>query len=210
MERGSLIRTDSRKLFHRLTITTGECNMKNLLWGTAACFLLVSAISLEAAEKRYQIRLASKDVFGKPVSFQEIVPVPERHEGGLSAPPAPMPYPPGTFPGVPEPYSLQPVPEGVVDYQTVELYHRVKYEDLDNVHPRAVKKIVAVKDPCAKEEVCGACAPPCVYVMICVPPMDRFEYDVKRKDHSKVEYDYGEYEIEISSDDGVVHVNYDD
>lgn len=186
--------------------------MKKLLWGLTACCLAVSAMSLQAGEKRYQIRLASAsgDIFGQPVSFQEIVPVPERYEGGLSAPPAPVPVNPGGLQPVPEPYSILPVPAGGAEFQTVELYHRVKYEDLDNVHPCAVKKIIAVKDPCAREQVCGTCAPPCVYVMICVPPTDRFEYDVKRKDHSKVEYDYGDYEIEISSEDGVVHVNYDD
>jgi hypothetical protein len=188
--------------------------MKKLLWGLTACFLLVSAISLEAGEKRYQIRLtsASGDVFGKPVSFQEIVPTPEPYDaGGLPAPPAPLPLDaPGGLQPVPEPYTIQPVPEGGIEYQTVELYHRVKYEDRDNVHPRAVKKIVAVKDPSATGRVCGNCAPPCVYVIICVPPTDRFEYDVKRSDHSKVEYDYGDYEIEITSNDGVVCVNYDD
>jgi hypothetical protein len=179
--------------------------MKKLVWGLTAPLLLVSALALEAGEKRYQIRLASAggDVFGKPVSFQEIVPTPEPYDaGGLPAPPAPLP--------LEAPGGLQPIPEGVAEYQTVELYHRVKYEDLDNVHPKGVKKIIAVKDPSATEEVCGTCTPPCVYIMVCVPPTERFEYDVKRKDHSQIEYDYGDYEIEITSKNGVVHVNYDD
>ena len=46
--------------------------------------------------------------------------------------------------------------------------------------------------------------------MICVPPTGRFEYDVKRRDYSKVEYDYGKYEIEITSKKGIVYVDYDD
>jgi hypothetical protein len=169
---------------------------------------------LEAGEKRYQIRLASAggDVFGKPVSFQEIAPSPEPdNAGGLPAPPAPLPLEaPGGLQPIPEPYFIPPVPEGGAEYQTVALYHRVKYEDLDNVHPRAVKKIIAVKDPCATEEVCGTCTPPCVYIIVCVPPTEQFEYDVKRKDHSQIEYDYGDYEIEITSKNGVVYVNYDD
>jgi hypothetical protein len=204
-------------LFNRLTPNTEERTMKKLVWGLAAGFLVISAISLQAGEKRYQIRLAAihGDVFGKPVAFQEIVPAPEPFAapGGIPvAPPEPTPVsPPTGLQPIPEPYSGIPVsPPGGAEYQTIELYHRVKYEDLDNIHPFAVKKIVAVKDPCVRRDVCGNCAPPCVYVMICVPPGDRFQYDVKRRDHSKVEYDYGDYEVEITSKDGVVYVDYDD
>jgi len=185
--------------------------MKKLHWGCLAGLLLVSSLSLQAAEKRYQIRLAASDgdIFGKPVAFQEITP------------PGPTPLNvPGPAPSN-EPPSLQPIPEpsspgrivpqpGGANFQTVELYDRVEIDDLDNVHPQAVKKIVAVKDPCAKRNVCGSCTPPCVYVMICVPPCDKFKFEVKRSDHSKVEYDYGDYEVEITSKDGIVEIDYDD
>ena len=180
--------------------------MKKLVWGLAACCFVLSALSLNAGEKRYQIELASTGgLFGKPLAFQEIPPTPEPAQ-----PAAPMPAPVN-----PPPAGLVPIPDpsfGVPSdgFQTVELYHRVKIEDRDNIHPCAVKKIVAVKDPCAKEEICGSCTPPCVYVMICVPPGEKFKYEVKRKDHSKVEYDYGDYEVEITSKDGVIEVDYDD
>lgn len=188
--------------------------MKKRLFTFIAGFLVISCLTLQAGEKRYRIRLVSTkgDVYGKPVAFLEVVPTP-----GPSPTPTPL-FVPTPSPETAPP-SLQPVPEpytesipysGDPGFQTVELYHRVKYEDLDNVHPRAVKKIVAVKNPSSKRAVCNTCVPPCVYVMICVPPSGRFEYDVKRKDYSKVEYDYGDYEVEITSKNGIVYVDYDD
>ncbi len=201
--------------------------MKKSLWGLAAWLLVVSSLSLQAGEKLYRIKLASsKDgVYGRPVTYQEVLPAPAPLEapGTVQVPPVPPPAdPPRGIQPVPEyvpapapPSALQPMPEYVPQrpvetYQTVELYPYVKYEDLDNVHPFAMKKIVAVKDPRAPKPLCGTCAPPSVFIMICVPPTGRFEFDVKRKDYSKVEYDYGKYEIEITSKNGIVYVDYDD
>ena len=184
--------------------------MKKLHWGLLAGLLLVSIFSVQAGEKRFRIELAAANgsVFGRPVAFQEVEPGPA---------PLTVPSPVPTY----EAPGLQPIPEsspgivvpspGPAEYQTVELYHRVKYEDLDNIHPFAVKKIVAVKDPNAKRADCLSCTPPCVFVMICVPPSsEKFKYEIKRKDHSKIEYDYGDYEVEITSKNGVVYVDYDD
>ncbi len=196
--------------------------MKKLLWGLAAGLLVVSTLSLQAGEKYYRIKLASsKDgMYGKAVAFQEIVPpAPLQAPGSVEGPVVPLPAdPPGRIQPVPEPAPLRtPVPmttpapgPPVETYQTIALYPYVKYEDLDNVHPFAVKKIVAVKDPRAPKGLCGTCAPPSVFVMICVPPRGRFDFDVKRKDYSKVEYDYGKYEVEITSKNGIVYVDYDD
>jgi len=178
--------------------------MKKLICCLIAGSLALSAVTLSAAEKRVRIRVVSArgGIFGTPVAYEEVAPGP-----AFAVPtPAPSAQAPNLQP-IPDPPSpsqpsLQPIP--------VELYHRVKYEDLDNIHPLAVKKIVAVKDPCATKDVCGSCQPPCVYVMICVPPCDKFKYEIKRKDHSKVEYDYGDYEVEITSKKGVVYVDYDD
>lgn len=192
--------------------------MKKLLFALVAGSLVISGVALQAGEKLYRIRLVSTDgdVFGQPVAFQEVAQAPSPTPLYVPTPapqgvptPAPQPGSPSLQP-VPEPYTETIPSPGVAPFQTVELYPRVKYEDLDNVHPLAVKKIVAVKDPRWKRSICGTCAPPCVYVMICVPPCDKFKFDVKRKDHSKVEYDYGEYEIEITSKNGVVYVDYDD
>ena len=62
--------------------------------------------------------------------------------------PAPALVPPPETSAAP----VSPVPEGeghaLPPAKPIALYHRVKYEDLDNIHPCAVKMIVQVKDPC--------------------------------------------------------------
>jgi len=119
----------------------------------------------------------------------------------------------------PTPIELPPMPGGSVttepptvveNVQVIELYPHVRYKDLDNVHPRGVPTIVAVKDPGCCDKKCECSEPGCVYVEICVPPCGEPKFDVKRSDGSKVEYDYGDYEIEITSKKGVVTVDYDD
>ncbi len=91
--------------------------------------------------------------------------------------------------------------------QTIPLYHCVKYEDLHNIHPCAITKIVLVADPCHDPRSC--CPPKKVAVQICVPPCGCLEIEHSRRG-MKVEYDYGKYEVEIKSRRGVVVVNYDD
>ncbi|MBT6156859.1 MAG: hypothetical protein HOL01_18700 [Planctomycetaceae bacterium] len=104
--------------------------------------------------------------------------------------------------------AIAPAPAG----QPIGLYHRVKYEDLDNIHPCAVKMVVQVMDPCPPpRDPCSRCkpAPRFVLVEICVPRCGCKKVKVSRGG-AKVEYDYGKYEIEIKSKKGVVVVNYDD
>lgn len=93
---------------------------------------------------------------------------------------------------------------GVPTSEAIELFACVKIEDEDNIHPCAVPMIVAIADPC--NECC------CRYVMICVPPSDCCDCPEIETSRSgkKIEYDYGEYEIEIKSKDDYVVVNYDD
>lgn len=135
------------------------------------------------------------------------------------APPAqPLPYPD-------EPtsvYSEGPALSPGMSAAPMQLYHCVEVEDRHNIHPCAVTKIVSVLDPCPPTcgssicggcdscNSCGTCCPRgCVFVAICVPPCGCEEVKVSR-DGAKVKYDYGEYEVEITSDDGVVKVDYDD
>lgn len=94
--------------------------------------------------------------------------------------------------------------EGVPSGEPIELFACVKVEDRDNIHPCAVPMIVAVTDPC------NPCC--CRYVMICVPPTDCCDCPKIETSRSgtKVEYDYGEYEVEIKSKKDYVEVNYDD
>jgi hypothetical protein len=129
----------------------------------------------------------------------------------LQPPPAPAPaikLAPGEY-IVPTPAGDGPVASAT---QPLALYHRVKYEDLDNIHPCAVKMIVQVMDPCPPpRDPCSCCkpAPRFVLVEICVPPCGCKKVKISRGG-AKVEYDYGKYEIEIKSKKGVIVVNYDD
>lgn len=88
------------------------------------------------------------------------------------------------------------------------LYHCVKYKDLDNIAPCAVPTVVQVKDPCACVDPC--CPAPCVSVEICAPPCPCGPRVTQNRDGSRVKYDYGKYQVEITSRNGVVTVDYDD
>jgi len=90
----------------------------------------------------------------------------------------------------------------------VTLFECVKYKDQRNIAPCAVPMIVSVPDPCASPCDC-ACGPRCVYVKICVPPCGCAEVKYKRHGE-KLVYDFGKYEVEITSRKGVVVVDYDD
>ena len=90
---------------------------------------------------------------------------------------------------------------GVPTSEPIELYACVKVEDRDNIHPCAVPMIIAIADPC------NPCC--CRYIQICVPPCGCPQIKVKK--HSReVEYDYGSYEVEIKSKNGILYVDYDD
>ena len=98
-----------------------------------------------------------------------------------------------------------PVPDAAAssasEAEPIALYHCVKVEDRDNIHPCAVSMIVSVADPC------NPCC--CRFVEICVPPNCCPKISTRRKG-TKVEYDFGEYEVDIYSKKNVVVVNYDD
>jgi hypothetical protein len=107
-----------------------------------------------------------------------------------------------------------PIPEGPVGdgavlsaSAPVELYHCVKYKDERNIHPCAVPLIVAVPDPCA--DPCDCSGPRCVYVKICVPPCECAQIKCRRNG-TKITYDFGKYEVDITSRRGMVVVDYDD
>lgn len=172
--------------------------------------------------------IADEREIGKIVTAASFQPLPA--PGGLDQPlqPVPEPLPPGPassfYPGTPgEPYPIEsgPVPSypplggPIADpgypagpmFEGVPLYPRVTYEDLDNVHPCGVPTIVQVLDPC--ENPCNTCGPRCVFVKICIPPNQPPR--IKVEDHGrKIKYKYGEYQVEIESEDGVVSVDYDD
>ena len=113
----------------------------------------------------------------------------------------------------------------------VPLFRAVKIEDRRNIHPRALRKVIAVADPrlpgpprglkrlfhreCRGCEAgCHECAPPVggpalVFVEVCVPPCRCEAVKVTRRGH-RVHLDYGKYEVTLTSRDGCVEVDYDD
>lgn len=107
-------------------------------------------------------------------------------------PPAPMPIPDQSYVAAPAaPMVVTPV----------ALYTNVRVKDQRNIAPCAVPTIVQVPDPCND---CG-----CVNVQICVPACEPVCVKTS-KCGKKVKYDYGDYEVEITSARGRVIVDYDD
>ena len=81
-----------------------------------------------------------------------------------------------------------------------------KYKDLDEMAPCASPKIIAVKDPCACHDSC--CAPPCVYIKICVPC--GCEVVTCSKNGDRIRYDYGKYAVDVRVKKGYIEVDYQD
>ncbi|WP_166821963.1 hypothetical protein [Thalassoroseus pseudoceratinae] len=118
---------------------------------------------------------------------------------------------PNELPVLPRPNTIRTIPvqpRTISVAQPLPLFPNVRVEDRDNIHPCAVKEIIRVKDPRPNCHACGS--PGYVFIEICVPPNCRPEIDIKRKDGSKIEYDYGDYEVEITSKKGYVKIDYDD
>jgi hypothetical protein len=88
----------------------------------------------------------------------------------------------------------------------IALFCNVKYKDLDEMAPCAAPKIIAVKDPCACYD--GCCAPPCVYIKICVPC--GCEVVTCSKNGDRIRYDYGKYAVDIRVKKGYIEVDYQD
>ncbi len=105
-------------------------------------------------------------------------------------------------------HDAQPVPDAGAG-EAIELFHCVKYKDLDEMAPCAVPKIIQVKDPCACDDPCNCCGPKCVYIKICVPPCGCERVRV-RHGGDRVRYDYGEYAVDVRVKKGYIEVDYQD
>jgi hypothetical protein len=138
---------------------------------------------------------------GRPAVLRSLLP---RIMSSSHQPPVPTPMvetlPPMSVPAVPG--------QGA---EAVALYHRVRYEDPRNIAPCAVPMVVSVRDPC--DTCCGkrdcCCPRNYVFIQICVPPCGCPKVKESRCGF-KVSYDYGKYQIEITSRKGEVKVDYDD
>lgn len=130
-----------------------------------------------------------------------------------AAAPSPPPVPEGHVIQGPIVHQAPPVYQAppVQFVAMAPLFHRVEIEDPDHIHPLGVPAIVQVPDPCACD--CGHChachGPQCVSIQICVPPCPCPDIKVRRGGRY-IEYDYGDYEVEISVRKGYVKVDYDD
>ena len=117
---------------------------------------------------------------------------------------------------------LTPVPDVVVSGTTVyedmpafvepaavviPLYTNVRVMDAHEMSPCAQPKIIAVKDPCACEDDC--CAPPCVYIQICVPTCG-CELVSCRRNGDRIHYDYGTYAVDVRVKRNHIEVDYQD
>lgn len=188
--------------------------MKKLVTTLVVGLLAVSTAVATAGDRNdrsrdrrpQRLRLVSvggPNLFGGRLAFLQVPPAPGPQ---LSAPPL-TPIPEGT--PLPDGSYVLPGPGPVgpmLEPGAFDLYPCVKYEDKDHIHPCAVTKIVAVKDPRPKCE----CDPSgCVYVPICVP--EHICPKVKVEDGGReVTYDFGDYKVEIESKRGTVFVDYDD
>jgi hypothetical protein len=101
----------------------------------------------------------------------------------------------------PVPDQAYVTPSAPVTAAPVALYCNVKYRDQRNIAPCAVSKIVQVPDPC------NPCC--CVNVEICVPPC-ACECVRVSKCGTRVTYNYGKYQVQVTSRHGRVVVDYDD
>ena len=155
--------------------------------------------SKNRALQRVDVRLAGRQVIEAPP------PAP----AAAVDPASPLLLPsPGTAVEV-GPAVIAPAPAvGLEAPGAVPIFHRVKYEDTDEMHPCGVPTLVAVPDPCA--DSCDCAGPRCVYVQICVPP--HCEPRVKYSRGGRViKYEFGDdYEIKIESKRGYVEIEYDD
>ena len=197
---------------HQVVTQFGECKPLVLYWTTpvaavegafkmkklivcSAVAMLAMMVTTASAENPYRIHpAAGPSLYAAPMTLGQAVP--------------PAPAVDGTVP--PMPHAAVAPQRVIVAQPAVALFHRVKYKDLDEMHPCAVPKIIAVKDPCARDHACGCCAPPaCVYIKICVPPCACEEIDSNRSG-TRIEYDYGKYEVDVRVKDGYIEVDYQD
>ena len=120
--------------------------------------------------------------------------------------PAPTPLPPAP---VSPPAAVHPRHSfGEIVDCAVPLYDCVRIKDPHNIAPYARPVVVAVRDPRIPFDDCPDVVG-CVYVEILVPQCALERVRVSSRG-GEVELDFGRYEIDLTSCDGVVTIDYDD
>ena len=131
----------------------------------------------------------------------------------LPAPPVPVaPVLPnhGLYPVAPAPGNFGHVPHqpGDIVACPVHLETCVKIKDIDEIAPGAIPVIVAVRDPHLAKFGSSRCVEQLVYVEVLVPPcpLQRLKVSPCK---TKIRLDYGRYEVDITSRNGVIEIDYD-
>jgi hypothetical protein len=136
---------------------------------------------------------------------QNAEPLPEPPKPPRGARVEPPPQPEAVLPGAPAPLAEEQLSYGSIVRGPVSLYPRLRIKDADDMAPGGASVIVAVRDPNAgRRSPAGI-----VFVKVCVP-LCQLERLRTRNGGTEVELDYGKYEVEIESCDGVVTIDYDD
>jgi len=136
--------------------------------------------------------LTSTMMLGASLAYGQIMPLPD----------------PGYVPATPQMYG-QPLPVTTAIHPAAPVCTKVKYVDLDEMHPCATTKLIRVMNPCYDPcDRCG-CQPECVTIKICVPPCGCERIKVRSKG-KRVCYDYGKYEVDVRVKNGYIEVDYQD
>jgi hypothetical protein len=115
----------------------------------------------------------------------------------------------GPSPGVVSPEAVLAMPHQLGEIVTcqVPLATCVIIEDPEKIAPNGVPVIVAVRDP--NLPPCGAgCVERLAYVQVCVPRCPMRKLSISRC-KTRIEMEFGDYEVKITSSQGRIVVDYD-
>jgi len=117
----------------------------------------------------------------------------------------------GPLPQAPPPSMIDVLPHelGETVNCDVPLTTHVRVRDAHEIAPGAQPVVVAIRDP--HLTVCGSpgCIERVAYIQVFAPPVPAQEITVSPC-RTRIELDYGDWEIKIRSCDGVIEVEYDD
>ncbi len=128
------------------------------------------------------------------------LPEPPQPPRSAKVPPAEaVPAPTSGAPAAP----LEGITYGSIVRGGVSAYPHVRVGDPHKVAPGAVPFFVAVRDPNCRKGPAGL-----VFVEVCLPTCPLCKVSVNRLG-TKVELDYGKYEVDLIARNGVVIIDYD-
>ncbi len=125
---------------------------------------------------------------------------------------APAPGRPYVVPGPPQPpvivaHTGHQIGE-IVDCP-VQLETCIRIKDPDHIAPGAIPTVVAVRDPHLCRHKCKCCAELVVYVEVCLPPCPPRKIRISPCG-TYVCMNYGKYQVELTSRNDLITIDYDD